>query len=353
MVKPPFEKVFPTRKLINKILFQLDSDITSRTLTPIFRTLYNESEIPSKYGKNDKVLFTMNRLLVESRKRTKTDNMYLQDMEKYLLMKSAQLGNPDAISLLCYDMIAKPKDHRDEANVEQASKLLTELIKKGHGLSFKIIGDINSLMGKYDESKRWYKKYLEIPSLPLRSEVLEKLATIELREGTQNRRLVERRFLEAIKTGKLEDIVSSYFYLALIYIKYDPLKARVLLEECCSQGFKEAFKELGYLEMNYFKNYDKAQLWFKLGMEVFEIECFFGYFDSSIKLMDWGSAVNCYNSLDNMANISKSNYEYVKLFKRNRENDINTALMKADIKHEDNIITNVDSNSNKKARWSL
>lgn len=343
MSKPEFAKVFPSKKLINRILFQYDSNATSRTIIPIYKSIYNENKIPKKYRNDPNVLFLMNRVLAKVKKLSNYESIPLQSMRDFLLYNSALTGSNDAIALLSYEILSKKESPPDKK--KEAEKLLKDLVMVGHGLSFKIVGDLYHSMGQVKECVNWYSKFLEQPELAseLRGEVLEKIAEIEFKQDTKNIKIAEEKFLEVIKISKLQDCVKSYFYLAQIYIKYDPVKAKVLLEQCCSQGFKEAFKEIGYLEMNYFRNFIKAQEWFKIAMEIFDIECYFGYFDCSFELKEYNNCLNCLKSMENLLRVDKSYKDYIKLFVTHRAGKIQTVMK--NMKKDTSITSSGDNGS--------
>lgn len=349
MSKAPFKTLFPSKKLLNRILFQMDSELSSKKLLPLYETLYTKNELTSKdskYVNNPDVIFLMNRVLVDLRKRTKQQPIQLHKMELYLLKKAAQLGNNDAITLLCYQILkSKPSlsattpEHQQD--IIQSQELLKQLVKQKHPLSFKIVADLNCSMGQFEEAKRWYKEYLKSVEpfnkltsnfdikywgVQQKGEVLEKLGEIEFREGgIANIKSCEKRFLEAIKILPLKECVKSYFYLSMLYIKYEPTKSKILLEQCCTQGFKEAFNELGYLEMNYFRDPKKAQEWFKLGMELQQLSCFFGYFQCCITLKNWIGAKKCIETINNLkfSNITnESDKENISIFIQVHKDDI-------------------------------
>lgn len=318
MGKVSFKTLFPSKKLLNNVLFQMDSDLSSRKLLPLYEKLYEHNELTSRdtaYANVPNVMFLMNRVLVELKQRTKQQPIPLHNMELYLLKKAAQLGNNDAIALLCFQILgsSQPKT-RSEEDIIRSQQLLKQLVEHNHPLSFKVLADLNAYMGKFDEGKKWYKQYLKavgtakVNNSDIRywgyqqkGEVLEKLGEIEFREGGNDNIIsCEKRFLESISITPLKNCTKSYFYLAMLYIKYDPNKAKVLLEQCCTQGFKEAFSEIGYLEMNYFQNPMKAREWFKLGMELLELQCFFGFFQCCITLKDWTKAHNCMKTMNKM-----------------------------------------------------
>ena len=90
--------------------------------------------------------------------------------------------------------------------------------------------------------------------------------------------------------------------------------------------YKESFKALGFLEMNYFENLYKAQEWFKLGMELFELECFIGYFDCCALLGEWALANKCFKSLEKIAENNSHYKSLVKQFVEARHDKVKRAL---------------------------
>ncbi|CAL9729412.1 protein Mss2p, mitochondrial [Monosporozyma unispora] len=372
MGKIPFKTLFPSKKLLNRVLFHMDSDLPSRKLLPLFERLYDHNALTAKdtaYADIPNVIFLMNRVLVELKHRTKQQPIPLHKMELYLLKKAAKLGNNDAIALLCYQILGSSQPTtQPQEDIVQSQQLLKQLVKQNHPLSFKVLADLNCHMGQFDEGKRWYKQYLKAigpitiknPDIKFwgsqqKGEVLEKLGEIEFREGgDENIIACEKRFLESIRITPLKNSVKSYFYLAMLYIKYDPSKAKVLLEQCCTQGFKEAFNELGYLEMNYFQNSRKAREWFKLGMEVMELQSFFGYFECCVTLKDWSKTHKCLKSINKMLSnesISEANKQSIIKFLQYHEANIKLIqsklepALKSDVKEKtsDTVITETAS----------
>ncbi|CCC68683.1 hypothetical protein NCAS_0B05990 [Naumovozyma castellii] len=309
----PFHEIFPRKRLINRILFELDSNDTYKTLYPNFETLYLKHELPSTVSGPQ--LLLMDRVLLEVSKQQKMINEVLMKMRGELLELAAGKGENDAISTVCYNILSSPKDD-SKGDAEDASRLIGELVKAGNVLTFKHLGDLSRLKGDINEAKLWYDKFMEcvdqdetrVSDVSIIGQVLERLGEIEF---NQSRVLgAEKYWLDAIARSKLEDSVKSYFYLSKVYLNSEPLKSRVLLENCATQGFRESFKELGYLELNYFKNLVKANEWFRLGMELFEIECFFGFFDSCYQLKEYKSCSKCLKSLETFKNINESYKKY-------------------------------------------
>ena len=335
----PFKAIFPSRKLVNKILFQLDSPVTSRKLLPLYESIYNTGRLPSEPTKdlNSDTLFIMYKVLERAKKTTQFEYPEVRKIREYCLTESAVRGSNNAIALLCRQIMLTTEGS-EEISLEKkqrASRLLKELVSIGHPLSFKVVGDLMSAKrwgtGSGNKAQDWYLKYLECDEYAigseLRGEVLEKLGEIEMKKqniAERDLKLAESRFLEAIRITNPKERAKSFYYLAQIYIRYDPLKSKILLEQACSQGLKEGFKEIGHLEKNYFKNVEKAKEWFRIGMELFDLECFFGYFDCCYALGDYKNAYNTLESLKGMVKRDESYREPVKAFIAYRLDKIST-----------------------------
>ncbi|CCK68223.1 Mss2p KNAG_0A05590 [Huiozyma naganishii CBS 8797] len=362
-LRQPFGKIFPSKKLINRILFKLDSNVTSRNIIPLYRQLHENGKLIDSSGisGNPNTLFLMNRVLFEVKKQTKQQNETLKYMELYFLKKAALLGQADAISLLCFDVLNNAKGNSTN-DVNHCSKLLKALVQKNHPLALKVVGDLNYSVSQPEESAKWYSQYLKIVPQGKdgiwRPQVLEKLGELEFRKGGfSNVSIAEQYFLEAIGTSKLQDCVKSYFYLSQIHVNYDPVKARVLLEQCCTQGFKEAFKTLGYLEAQYFKNLDKAQEWFKLGMELFDLESYFGYFDCCVQSKQWMQAYKTYQTLLKLKPTQRgANSELIGLFLEKKNDTINKVIIehkRDDTDVDANGVSSIAVDIQRSSKWSI
>lgn len=319
-----FKSVFPSKRIMNKILFEMDSPWSSHKLLPLFQELYTSRTLkPTKLTTNPQVIFTMNRFLEGYRQRTNQQHLAIRDMQDWLLRQAAHLGNNNAISLLCFNILTGNEDITEQ---QKAQGLLNELIKLNCPLSIKIIGDLSNLTGNYAIAKKWYIKYLYLvnPNTPMefnwKYETMEKLGEIQLRDGEINK--AELNFLQVIKNCSLIESVKSYFLLSQIYGKFEPLKSKILLEQCCTQGFKESFKEIGYLELQYFNNIEKAKIWFKLGMELRDLTCFLGYFECCLKQSNWGDASICIRSLEKLSKSNANNMNFYQTFIDNYKDSI-------------------------------
>ncbi|SCV04242.1 LANO_0G09010g1_1 [Lachancea nothofagi CBS 11611] len=322
MKKPPFYTVFPQKKLVNRILFELDSKLTLPKLYPVYESIYcslgkNEPEflIPTSFRASDVMI--MKKVLEKLRHRTKSVNRNLVDLENELLEKAAEMGDSDAIAVLSFKVLKAP-DKNSSEDITHAKKLIKELYQLRHALTIKLTGDFAFKNMDFDNAGIYYNQFLAIERDTYRAgEVYGKLGIISFKKP--NLIEAERCLLASIRLCPLESIVQSYYHLAQIYMDSEPLKARALMESAASEGFKESFRLLGFLEMNYFKNYNKSLEWFKLGMELYDVECFIGYFDCCVKLQAWRKAGNCLKSMQNLSRASMSAETAVQSFLSSRK----------------------------------
>lgn len=325
--RPQFHEVFPQKRTVNRLLFELDSKHTFAKLYPVYETVYEEMEnemdtkIPKNVSPSD--LMVMKKVLEKLRHRTKSINPHLLALENALLDKAAELGNNDAISLLAFDVLRDP-EHNSSDDVAHGRKLVKELYKRNHHLTLKLLGDLSLKSGNDEEAKKYYFKFLQLENATyLSGEVYGKLGQISFRKPDLSE--AEQFFLKAIKLSPLEYSVHSHFYLAQIYMNSNPLKARALMENCATQGFRESFKALGFLEKNYFSDIPKSQEWFRLGMELFDLECFVGFFDCCTELKDWAAANNCYKNMQQFGAINAEYKKVITEFTEKRQEEIKKA----------------------------
>lgn len=330
--RPLFHEVFPQKRTVNRLLFELDSKHTFSKLYPVYESIYNamqrevDTKIPKSVSPSD--LMVMKKVLEKIRHRTKSINPHLLGLENALLDKSAELGNNDAIALLAFDVLKDP-EHNTTDDVNYGKKLVRELYRRNHHLTFKLLGDLSLKSGNDVEASKYYFKFLQLEDNSyLAGEVYGQLGQINFRKPDLSE--AERCFLKAVKLSPLEYSVHSHFYLSQIYMNSNPVKARALMENCATQGFRESFKALGFLEMNYFSEMRKAREWFKLGMELFDIECFVGFFDCSLNLRDFSAANKCYNNILQFRSVNETYKNIIDEFIKNRHQDIEKAQKYSD-----------------------
>ncbi|CAI4057485.1 Mss2p SKDI_04G1390 [Saccharomyces kudriavzevii IFO 1802] len=302
-----FQEIFPKKRTINRILFQLDTRLTYREMYPIFVQISQsstEEKIPWKkkypYIKSSD-LIQMRNVLITLRMQNKFVHKNLLAMEDKLLNFAAELGNNDAISILSFNAIQQHDKgnakYYDQNDVETADRFIKELYARNHHLTIKLIGDFFLKNKAESKAEKYYKEFLKLESnTKLAGEVYGKLGEIQIKQVNGFLR-AEKSWLECIRLLELERSSRWYFLLAKLYLSSEPLRAKPLLEKCASIGFKESFKTLGFIELNYFQNYERAKEWFKIGLEIMDLECFLGFFDCCLKLKDTSSARNCLESL--------------------------------------------------------
>lgn len=326
-LRPTFDAIFPQKRMVNRILFELDSRLSFGKLYPAFEFAYNNMDnetLPLSTNLAASDVMTMKKVLEKVRSRTKSVNIHLLKLENALLEKAAEMGNSDAICLLAFDVLKDPTKNSLE-DVSYGKLLIKDLYKRNHHLTLKLTGDLALKAGDSSQAESYYNRFLELePDTFLAGEVYGQLGQIHFRETKLAS--AEHLFLRSIQYSPLEYSVHSYFYLAQIYMNSDPVKARTLMESCATQGYRESFKALGFLEMNYFANLYKAQEWFKLGMELFELECFIGYFDCCASLGEWESANKCFKSLEKIAETNTNYKDLLEQFVKARRNKIDKAL---------------------------
>lgn len=324
--RPPLEEVFPRKRMINRILFELDSRLSFGKLYPVFESSYNnvdQEDIPMPTTISASDVMLMKKVLEKVRSRTKSVNRHLLKLESALLDKAAEMGDKDAIALVAFDVLKDPSKNSQE-DVSYAKLLIKDLYQKEHHLTLKLTGDLALRGGDSSQAVRYYRHFLRLEDDTfLAGEVYGQLGQISFKETDLD--LAEKYFLKAIALSPLEYSVHSYFYLAQIYMNSDPLKARTLMESCATQGYKESFKALGFLEMHYFGDFYKAKEWFKLGMELFELECFIGYFDCCTSLCEWTLANKCLRSLEKIGQTNATYKTVVEQFIEARKDKIEKA----------------------------
>ncbi|CCE62614.1 hypothetical protein TPHA_0C04640 [Tetrapisispora phaffii CBS 4417] len=360
--RPSFDHVFPKAKTIKSILFELDSKHTYSKLLPVYKWNYEhmddesprELDAKSSKGISSNDYMLMKKVLERIRKDTKSANKNLLALENALLDKAVDMGNEDAIAIISFDTLKNPENN-DVVDVEYANKLVKNLYENSHPLTIKLTGDLLMKAGDDKLAEKNYMKFIKMQdNTALAGEVYGYLGRIHLRKPDIHK--AEEYFRKSIKYSRLENAVFSYYYLSQIYIDTNPLRARSYLEVSATQGFKEAFKSLGYLEMKYFDDIDKAYEWFRLGVELNDLESYFGFFDCNVKLKEWSSAKKCLNALNQLSKTSDTTKQLVEKFISQRKDIVSTLDTKLATK---NSISSGHSKSqtpakdNTSDRWSV
>lgn len=349
-VSKAFSDHFPRKKTVNKLLFDLNSRLAYKKLYPVCVGLYHNADESTMshllQGVKGSDLMVMRNALEKVRNRTRYARKDMLELESKLLDKAAELGDNDAISVLSFKTLKQEMSQegiQDDEEIEIARRLFKDLYSINHPLTIKLLGDLSLDSGNSLEALNFYRKFIDIAvkddgkllsgNDEIIGEVYGKIGEIEFSYNS-NMLKAEENWRKCLQLTSVENSVRWYFLLSQIYMNSDPLKSRILLEKCASQGFKESFTSLGFLEMNLFKNLDRAKEWFKLGMEVFELQSFIGFFDCCVTLNDWNSALKCFRSIEKIGKMdtfgNDSNHKAVtQSFMDTRADSIEKVLLKA------------------------
>jgi len=290
---------------MNRILFDLDSRHGYAKLYKVFEDVYKkldteeEPTIPKYVDASD--LMIMKRCLETIRTRSHTTNRNLLDLENELTEKAAEHGNNDAVALLAFEAIMGKSSPEDDKLY--AKKLVGQLLEIKHPLTIKMSGDLCVQNQMIQQAEKFYQDFLKLENDTfLASEVYKALGKLSFQKPD----LVQSKlyFEQAVRTGPIDKVAECHYYLGQI-CSNDPERARYHLEASSSQGFLQSFQLLGFLELNYFDNLPKAKEWFKLGAELFDLNCIIGLFDCFIKEKDYKSAKKTYHALEAALSNSK------------------------------------------------
>lgn len=293
--RPSFYEVMPQKRTMSRILFDLDSKHPFNKLYPVYESVYKlldtleDAEIPVKVDAND--LMVMKRALETIRTQTSTTNRHLLALENSLVEYAAERGNNDAVALLSYEALLGDSDE----DKSHAKKLISGLLQLKHPLTVKLSGDLCMKNSLQQQAEKFYLDFLELENDTfLASEVFKQLGILNFQKPD----LIQARywFDRSIRTGPVDKVAECHFYLGQLH-GYDPAKSRYHLETAASQGFKESFRQLGFLELNQFDNLPKALEWFKLGVELGDYDCAVGLFDCFMKTGQYKKAFAAYTTL--------------------------------------------------------
>lgn len=338
--RPELAEIFPKRKFINRQLFDLDSRLTFRKLYPVYESLYksidgqyetNETtkssspssssgKIPSYVNGTD--LLIMKKALEKYRVYSSTINKHLVALENQLVETAAEFGNNDAIALLAFDTLTTTDlSLLNEGDKEHASSLIKGLYGLKHPLTIKLLGDLCLKHDDFTNAKKYYLEYIQLENdTVLSSEVYKQLGTINFQQS--NLHDAKLYFLQSIKYGPLDKTLECHYFLGEIFIATDQKLARFHLQLAASKSFRQAFKSLGFLELNYFNNFVNAREWFKMGLEVRDYECLVGLFDTFYKFGKFDEAVKTLKSVSNVFSEANGNSDVLTTFLQSRNQEV-------------------------------
>lgn len=301
VARPTLESILPKKRTLNRILFDNDSRLTYSKFIPVLESIYTNLDKPDniklpKYVKPYDLMAFKN-VLSTIRTTTNTINNHLLDLENELIEQAAELGDNDAISMLAFETVEKrlaDKSKVSDDDYKYANKLINDLSELKHSLTFKLAGDLAFKQNYFSQARDYWLQFIELESDTIRaSHVYSNLGISYFSYSEKpDLALARKYFLKSIRYGELDKhIVKSHYYLGQIYVLADPTLAKYHWEISASQGLKESFPSLGFLEMNVFENYPKSLEWFKLGVEASQdITCMIGQFDCYIAMGDFKGA---------------------------------------------------------------
>lgn len=263
--------------------------------------------------------------LIQFKDTYKVFNKSFHLIEEILLKLCIEQGSNDALSIESFETLMNElkKNKSKEIDSGKAQENLKMLVKENHPLSLKHIGDLNFQLRKYDECLDFYQKYLALvlpkvnekppsvitslikwerytPMNPLAKQfhfsniarTYNNIAKVYL----SNNQIYDcEKFLKEslIKNQNNMSLkLVTYYLLGLIYSTYDPILSKQCFQIISVEGFRESFKHLGNLELNYFGDTSKAANWFELGVHLEDFHCYVGLFDASMNMNNLDRAYN-------------------------------------------------------------
>lgn len=327
--KPLLLDILPPKKVISRLLFDYNAHHNFSKYLPVIESIYDSElggkcELPEQFKGNDLLIFQ--RVLAQIRKQTHTINPLLLDLENSLIEYAAERGSRDALCTLSFMALDGTGEGWSVDDKTTAKKYIKELMEMEHPLSFKLAAD-RELKGFTDsldmakESKEelvedsstdltptsdlsfsnmttspkqlsrsisLYNRFLELDSTStIAAAAHRSLGMIYFR--TQELIKAEDHFKHAVNLAPVSDNSQAHFFLGLLY-EIDPIKARYHFQMAATEGFRESFANLGYIELNVFNELNKAKEWFALGAELGVPECIVGLFDVAYRQEDFGKA---------------------------------------------------------------
>jgi protein MSS2 len=319
--KPLLLDILPPKKIISRLLFDNDARYNFHKYLPVIESIYDNpiidnKQISEKFNGTDLLIFQ--RVLAQIRKQTHTINPILLKLESDLIEYAAERGSRDALCTLSFLALDDSGQGWSESDKITAKKYIKQLMEMEHPLAFKLAADrelkdftnsiesseksisdltpnsdllfsnISSSPKQLSRAISLYNHFLDLDSTStIAAAAHRSLGMIYFR--TQELIKAEDHFKHAIHLAPSSDNSQAHFFLGLLN-EIDPIKARYHFQMAASEGFRESFANLGYLELNIFNELIKAKEWFKLGAELGVSECIVGLFDVAIREKNWDNA---------------------------------------------------------------
>lgn len=304
--RPELLTILPTKRSLNRFLFDFDSRLPYKKVLPILQTVYDNLDTPQDIKLPKSVrgsdLMIQKHILAAVRTKTNTMNRNLVELENELVEQAAELGDNDAITILAFEAL----ESGNKEDFAYAQKLVKELVEKKHPLVFKLAGDVAFKKAQYHNAAEYWTQFLQYESdTVMASQVCSNLGVYYFSHLQPKPDLSKARqyFEQSVQIGELDKYtVIAHYYLGQLFSTTNPEVARYHLEIAASQALKESFATLGFLEMNTFNQYYKAIEWFQLGAEMSgDLMCIMGQFDCYVAVKD---TTNAEKILDRLIGIS-------------------------------------------------
>lgn len=369
--RPLLLDVLPSRKFIKRLLFDMDAKMNYNKYLPVLEKIYDTMDnnkiddkgqdlkkIYSKLTGKDLVIFQ--NVLKEIRTQTHTSNKNLVDLESALIERAGELGNRDAITMLCFKALEQDSNAGPSSIIEEpytdvekrfANLHIMKLLKLNHPLTFKMSGDFAFKNGRVEDAVKFYNQFIKLdPNSFLTSEVYKSMGIIEFR----NSRLINSKYFfeKSIALAPSSKVSQCHYFLGQIY-EDDPLRSRYHFEMSAAEGFRESFASLGFLELNYFHDAYKAKHWFLLGSELGDVNCMIGVFDSYIRVDDLSNAAKAFNKIKKFLNEQTESVNFTwDQFLKIREESIDKLSITGLI-NEINIDNSLSNENLQDSKWNV
>ncbi|KAG7664552.1 uncharacterized protein J8A68_001914 [[Candida] subhashii] len=308
--RPSLLSILPSKRTINRILFDNDARLPYKKMMPVLSTIYDNLDTPSeikfpKYVKPSD-LMTFKSVLGSIRVMTHSMNRNLVRLENELVEQAAELGDNDAITILAFETVRKKVKGQEvtKEDYQYANDLIKQLTDLKHPLVFKMGGDLAFEMNVHEKAKEYWLDFIKLqPDTIMASHVYCNLGMYYFSYGEHpDLKQAKLYFEKSIRFGEIDKYtIKAHYYLGQLYAEVDPRVSKYHWEVSASQGLKESFQSLGFLEMNIFENFEKALEWFKLGVEASnDVACLIGQFDVYFKMKKYQQGFDILDKLETL-----------------------------------------------------
>lgn len=305
--RPDLLQLLPSKKTVNRILFDNDSRLPYKKIVPVLQSVYEHLDSPENILLPNytvhRDLMLCRELLKTIRNTTNSMNRHLVDLENELVQQAAELGDNDAITMLAFETIGSKTSSKED--YKYANDLVKKLTEMNHPLVFRMAGDLAFKNGLHDQAEQYWLQFIALePDTVAAGQIYSNLGVYYFSYLKPRADLTKAKvcFEKSIKYGELDTyILKAHYYLGQLYTITDPRLSKYHLQIAASRGLKESFPSLGFLEMNQFNNYSKAIEWFKLGVEASnDLTCLIGQFDCHILSKEFKSAFTILHNLTSL-----------------------------------------------------